>query len=436
MSDNQPQIVIKITRYGLPLVVGIFYLTATLAFEFTADSTLRMASFVRHGFVSPPIGGSPSPLWWFLLTIGGWFHLDILLASKVLSLVFCCATILVGYLVANEILRDRLIAFCVSLILALQGWLLQLAPSGSALSLAIVLILAAIFFMLRNEYVVAPFILGLSTLVVWQAVFILVPLCLDILLNSVSNRRAWKVIVSACFVYLGALLPWAIYAWVNSAEGVPILLTGSELPPLSITEMVTLSFLGLLCIIGFAPSLWSQDSRTESLRTNGGTLMFMGVLIVLGLIPYVDIWYAVLPLVVAYSFFGLTEVLKRTGRPLLLHSLSFVFTAFVLVLLQVDYYNVNKPSMARAVEEANERRIVAEWISTNVSSSRSVSAERVGALEYYAERHIAQLQQHGQPSDDFVVSSVHALACYEVAFTPMGETTTVPGQTYVVWKRK
>lgn len=438
MNESQSHIVIRITRYGLPLVVGIFYLTASLGFEFTSDSTLRMASFVQYGFLSPPIEGSPSPLWWFLVSIGGWFHVDLVLASKVLSLVFCCGTILVGYLVANEILRDRLIAFCVSLMLALQGWLLQLAPSGSALSLAIVLILTALFYMLRNEYVVAPFILGLCTLVLWQAMFLLIPLCIDIRINSVSKQRSWKVILSACVVYLSALLPWAVYAVVNSAKGAPMLLGVSELPPLSITGIVTLSILGMLGMFGLATSLQLQSSRMELLRTNGGALVFVGVLVALGSIVHVDVWYAVLPLVVVYSFFGLAEVLKRMGEQRFLHSLSLVFTAFILLLVQFDYHNVNKPSIARAVEEASQLRSVAAWISTNVPSGQSVAAECVGTIEYYAERPVALLQQAEEPLEDFVVSSGRTLAGYEIAFSlpASAEGTTAASRNHVIWRKK
>src|SRR5512134_1625178 len=113
VRDVQPSFVSTITRYGLPFVIGIFYFTASLGFEFTDASTMRMASFVKFGFASPIADGYPSPLWQFLLMMGEWFHLDPLLSSKVLSLVFSCLVVFVSYLVANEILRDRLIALCV-----------------------------------------------------------------------------------------------------------------------------------------------------------------------------------------------------------------------------------------------------------------------------------------------------------------------------------
>jgi hypothetical protein len=438
VGGDQPSFIINITRYGLPLVIGIFYLTASLGFEFTADSAMQMASVVKLGFASSIADGYASPQWQFLLMLGGWFHLDPLLTSKVLSLVFSCLVVFASYFVANEILRDRLIAFCVSLVLAMQGWLLQIAPSGSALSMAIALTLTALFFMLRNEYVVAPFLLGLCTLVYWQTAFLLIPLCVDIWINSVSKRRASKVMLSGCLVYLSALMPFGLYAWINNVAAIPVLFRIVELPALSLLAVAVLVFLGTLGVAGFVFSLLMAETRLESVRTNVGTLLFMIVLAFSGWILHLDVWYAAIPFIVVYAFFGLAEMLKRMAKERLLYSAVFVLTGLLLILFQMDYYRGNKPSMAAAISQTTELRIAAEWIKMRTSSGQRVCAERPGVLEYYSERPVAPLNPADSLGADFVITSQRDVTGYEVAFQPevMPDPASVHLQHSAVWRRK
>jgi hypothetical protein len=438
MRDDQPRFIINITRYGLPLVIGMFYLTASLGFEFTADSAMCMAGAVKFGFASPIADGYPSPLWHFLLMVGSWFHLDPLLTSKVLSLVFSCLAVFASYLVANELLRDRLIAFCISLAFAMQGWLVQVAPSGSALSLAVVLIMTVLFFVLRNEYVVAPFTLGLCTLVFWQAAFLLIPLCVDIWINSVSKRRASKVMLSACLVYVSALMPWGVYAWINNVAVVPVLLQVVELPAPSLWAVVVLALLGVLGVAELTFSLAKAVTRLDSIRSNTGMLLFMVILTLSGWILHLDVWYAVVPLIVVYAFSTLAEMLKRIAGEHLLYSVSFVLTGLLLVHFQFDYYRGNKPSMAAAIGQASELRVAAEWIKMNASSGQRVCAERPGVLEYYSERPVDPLSHHHPSLEDFVVTSQPDIAGYDIAFQPevVPGTPAVPGQHSAVWRRK
>lgn len=437
MNNNQHSYAIAITRYGLPFVVGIFYLTASLGFEFTDDSTFRVLSAMKDGGSSSPIV-FPSPLWQFLLMMAGWFHLNPLLTSKVLGLVFACSTIFVTYLVASELLHDRLMAFCVSLVSGMQGWLLHMAPSGSALMFAIALTLAALFFMLRNEYVVAPFILGLSTMVFWQAAFFLIPVCIDIWMNSVSKRRSSKVIFSACLVYLSALLPWVLYAWSKGVDGFPALLRGDEIPQFSPLMLAIVSLLGALGIVGMVLSALSSLDRTEMFRSHAGVLAFVFFLALLGLLSHSDVWLASLPLAVMYAFHGLSELLKRFGSQRLLYSVSFVLTGLLLVPLQLEYYRVNKPAMLLAVERANELQVVALWLQTNVPPTLRVCAERPGIIEYYAEISIAKLQPHDGLCGDVVVTSRREMPGYDIAFRPGGliDESTGAVQSYAVWRKK
>lgn len=432
MSDEQQSFVIKVTRYGLPVVVGIFYLTASLGFSFTSDSTFQMLGAARDA--TSVSEGFPSPLWRFLLMIGGSLGVDQLLASKVLSLVFSCAAILMMYLVANEILGDRLIAFCVSLVFGMEGWMLQLAPSGSALTLAILLVLTGLFFMLRNEYVVAPFMLGLCTLVFWQAVVLLIPLWMDIWINSVNKRRAAKVALSACIVYCSSLLPLVLYSWSSGTKGLPTMLQVAELPHISVMAAGILGLLGLVGVTGFGLVMRSSEKGIEALRTSCGVVAFMITLVLVGFAYRSQVWLAASPVITVYAYYGFAEILNRIRKQRLLYSLSFVLTGLLIVHLQIEYQRMNKPSMAAAVEQNVELRILSEWLRTNSSNGNSVCAEQPGIVGYYAERPVDPLSENKEPACALVVTSRREVAGYDLAFRPVAPPDD--GRHYAVWRKK
>lgn len=431
MIDDQQSFVIRVTRYGLPLVVGIFYLTASLGFSYTSDSTFQLACAAREAGVSD---GFPSPLWQFLLVIGRTLGLDQLLTSKVLSMVFSCIVILVGYLIANEVLGDRLMAFCVSLVFGIQGWMLQLAPSGSALTLGILLTLAGLFFMLRNEYVVAPFMFGLCTLVAWQAVFLLIPLWIDIWNNSVNKRRAGKVVLGACIVYCSSLLPLVLYLWNSGKWGLPTMLRVAGLPHMSVLAILVLGLLCILGVAGFMLMMRSSEMRKETLRTSGGVIAFLIVLLLMASTGHSQGWLAAWPIIVVYAYSGFARVLSWLRKQQQLYSLSFVLTGLLVVHLQIEYQRENRPLMAAAVARNAELRILSEWLKINSPDASSVCAEHPGIVGYYAERAVDPLGDQEEPGREWVVTSRQGVLGYDVAFKPA--VSTEGEQHYAVWRRK
>ncbi|MBM2839527.1 MAG: hypothetical protein HW412_55 [Bacteroidetes bacterium] len=433
-SEHRP-FVVNITRYGLPIVVGIFYLTASRGFEYTSESTFQLLNIMNNSSTVSSGDGVPSPLWQFLLTVGGRLNLNSLLAAKVLGLVFSCIAILVVYLTANEILRDHLTAFCVSLVAAMQGWLLQIAPSGSPFTLAMTLTFAGLFFMLRNEYVVAPFMFGLCTLVSWQAVFFMIPLCVDIWMNSVSKKRAAKVLLSGCLVYLCALLPWLLFVWKNGGDGLPVLLPVSELPQLSPFAWIVLTLLVAVAGTGFVVALRFSGNAREAVRTHSGLLMFVVVAGLIGIVYHTEMWLVVIPVVAALAFLGLAELLKHLGHQHLLYSASFVLTGLLLVHLQLDYYRVNKPAMESAIGQATELYSPAEWLRLNTTPSQTVCAEHPHILEYYAQRLVIPLKENDEACGDFIVTSRQHVTGYEVVSKLDRESSEV-SSAYAVWRKK
>jgi hypothetical protein len=179
-------------------------------------------------------------------------------------------------------------------------------------------------------------------------------------------------------------------------------------------------------------------TRVESLRTNVGTLLFMIILALSGWMFHIDVWYAMVPLIIVYAFFGLVEFLKRTARERLLYSAVVVLTGFLLVHSQIDFYRGNKPSMAAAISQASELRIAAEWVKMNASSNQSVCAKQPGIIEYYSERPVGLMSSPGLSGGDLLVTSQRDVAEYEIVFQP--EMTPDPSSDGVrhnaVWRRK
>lgn len=418
----------SVARFGLPFVICVFYLTASLGFQFTADSAFMMAMTIGTGDAA----GS-SPLWQFLLVVGKWFHLDALVVGKVLSLLLTSSTILLVFLVANEILRDRILSLLVSLVFAMQGWLLQIAPSGSALSLAIVLCLGGIFFALRNEYVVAPFVLGAAALVSWHVVLLMVPLSIDIWMNSVSKRHAWHVILMSWIVFLCAVLPWVVFGASKTMSGIPILLEFTGLHSASWFSMV---MLGVLLLASAAGLVLSFSARREHFRTLASVALFTAVLAIIGIAFQVQVWLAAVPLIFILSFIGIAETLRFVGRERLIYSATLVLTGLMLVISQIDYQTVTRPLMVSAIAYTAEFRIAGEWIKSEIPKQLAVESEYPGVVAFYSSRPVSRLNS-GEASADILVTTSGAPSGYDSVFRPPHPFDAGEPDAYVtVWRRR
>src|SRR3972149_1363830 len=102
-------------KFGLGGVVLIFYATALLHFGYTPDDTfiyLRFAKNIMHGggfAFNPgePTYGVTSPLWTLLIAAGGLLNLDLSLVAKVLDLLAASFALVMFYLLAFEVIRER-----------------------------------------------------------------------------------------------------------------------------------------------------------------------------------------------------------------------------------------------------------------------------------------------------------------------------------------
>lgn len=440
---KKEDLVLQIVRYGLPLVVLVFYVTASLGFDYTADNTFVTLRYARDGVAATDsaqepaggIAGTPTPLWVFLLFLGTVAHLDVLLASKVLGLFFSCLVILCTYLVAYEVLADRLIAFCIALVLAVQSWFLQIAVSGSAMPLAMTLSLAALFFLLRNEYMLASLLAGLSALVVWQAVGLLPALLIDAYVNSVNKRRAFKVMVSAVLVYFTALTPWILYAVWHRVRPTPVLYSPGELPGM-FAGGTSLIVLAVAMIFGIIRLLKSQSRGLLWVRAQIAPLLWMGWLGLTAFRGGMELVFMAVPLLIVYAFHGFREVLQLSTRPVQAYTWIFIVTGLLIVENQFAFNLRARPAMQLSTVRAGELMTIARWLRANTPAGAVVSAEHPGVLGFYSGRNVTS--PGDIPDPDYVVSPGIPVGGFTMVYRP----AHLPGADqgvedhFAVWKRR
>ncbi len=417
MNDEHPALSLNLARFGLPAIILIFYMTAILAFEYTPDSTyeeLLLAKGLTAGDIS-----TPGTIWRLLLGVGELLHLDSLLVVKVLSLLFSCAAILMSFLIAFEILVDRVLAFSIALVVGVQPWLIQLAVSGSSVSLGAALTLATVFFMLRNEYLLAAILAGVSALTFWQGTGLLIILVIDALMNSLSPQRGMKVAASVLLVGLVTWLPWTLFALVTKhTVGLPdiVPVTDVELP--SLTTTVVLIVLGISIAI-MAGISWREGGESGALLRN--QLAPTMVVLWLGLSSWISgsfSWLIGLPICLALLVLTLRMFLAANNRGHLVHGYSFLVIGVLLVLFQLDFYRSTKPCMQSRIASSNELMAIAYWIRSNVPVANEVNADSPWILAYYSGRRIDRVND--VPAM-YVVSSVRPDTSYKPVYDPVKE---------------
>jgi len=446
MNEQQSSVTVQLVRYGLPLVVLIFYVTASRWFDYTPDSTFLALHYARNVIYVGEFkehllnvtNGTPQPLWLMMLGIGTLLHLDLVLVAKVMSLFFSCCVILCAYLLALEVMEGRLIGFCTALAVGMQAWLLHAAPTGSALPLGVMLSIASLFFLLRNEYVLATLSAGLCTMVFWQAAGLMVFILVDIGINSVNKRRGMKVIVSAVLVYVCTLLPWFLSRGWFDLPLLPVLIPVVDWSAFDALTVVAIALqVALMCsgIMLFA-RLGSQGWST--LRGHITPFLWIIWLVALGIFGTPDLVWIAFPLVTVYAFLGLKEILQHVQRPNLLNILPFILTGLLLIQSQITFGSVQRPYMVSAIDDSNELAVIGYWLKVHAGADALIASERRGTVAFYAAKPVMVYVHGTSPHSDFVVSSKREIQGYTMVYAPddnAGMLSGTSGEHFAVWKR-
>ena len=438
MIDEHHPATVQIARFGLPLIILIFYITASLSFEYTPDSTYSLLQQVKvMSEPGLPGAGSSSPLWMLLIVIGRLVHVDTLVTAKVFSLFFCSLIILFSFLLANEVLRDRLLSFCVALVVAVQWWLLQAGPSGSAVGFGVLLSLVSVFFLLRNEYLLSALFIGLSTLVFWQAVGLFVLLMTDIVLNSVDRRLAGKMMGGAALAYCCVMLPWVFYAVTHGLPMAAMLVPLDGSSGFSSVVLSSLSVLGALTVAAVIVIARSGEEGKLVIRTQVAPLVWICVVFLVGSIANPEFIYMGIPLLIVYGFLGLRETLVRVRWERSVYAVALVLTGVLIIQNQFAFGSVKTDIFQRTTDENRELASIAIWLKANTPAETTIVTDKPGIIGYYSDLSVTLPGK--TENAPYVVSRAMELEGYEVAFTPAAEglgEIPVGGSLYSVWKRK
>ncbi|HLB00452.1 MAG TPA: hypothetical protein VJO14_03615 [Bacteroidota bacterium] len=214
---------------AMAVLVCLFYFSAASHFDYTTDDSYIYYQYARNltggdglSFnAGTPSYGFTSPLWLLIMSAGGAAGADMPFFSKMLDLLFASMSVMLVFFLSFELTRDVAVSFCTSLAFSVNAWLLRWAGSGLETSLAVFLLLAFFRYLLRNEYAASAGVLGLLTLVRPEASLLLVPMLMDLRLNSVDLSRAWRTGVRVVSVWLVIVLPWVLYAYAAFGSVVP-----------------------------------------------------------------------------------------------------------------------------------------------------------------------------------------------------------------------
>lgn len=414
-SPDEHRFSLLVARAGVPLLILVYYATATQQFEYTPDSTFATLG----GLHRVPIDS----LWTALVALMARLGADAVLTAKVFSLVLCSASILLSFLIANEMVRDPLLALVAALAVAYQAWLIQLGPAGSGEALALALTLGTMFFLLRNEYLLAVICAGLASLVAWQAAGLLPVLLLDVFLNSIDKTRSAKVISGLVLVFAAVVLPWGLYCLYRGEAIIP------TLEQIGRDGAVSLHFsFEILLLMGtmFVGVVFLM------LRDRLALTVFLPVLLWIAIASFSGraMLPLAVPLMIAYVFFLLQRIARSYPVRHLGYILALVLGTLGLAYNQLVVFPAVRSSTNIALTEQDELRDIARWLRANIEHDQPIAAPRQfeGLLTFYSER---QIRDGRAP---VVVTNAAILPGYHLAYSPPSLDSSL--SHYRVWRKE
>jgi arabinofuranosyltransferase len=434
-------------KFGLGVVVLIFYATAALHFGYTPDDTYIYLRFAKNiisggGFAfnaGEPTYGVTSPLWTLLIAAGGWMRLDPYLVAKVLDLLFASFALVIFYFLAFEVIRERLIAFLATFVFSANVWLMRWASSGMETSLSVLLVLSAVLYCMRNEYLLAATICGFLSLVRPEGFALFAIIIGDLFLNSIDKRRAGRIALVSIFIFFLIVGPWLVFAVLTfgtivantmPAKGSLDADFGSVTSvALSIGRTIaTSSLLEFILAVTAVVVMWRVKER-NAVRQHFLPFAWIGFLIVVYVGTGADVvsryLLLILPFIILYGFFGLSkllEILHRSAR--LSVSIALAFAAVILIQNQYFYQVYVKPHMARYADGVEECLTpIAIWLKENTPDQTVVVAPDVGVIGYWSERKICdlaglitpemkRLRTQGLSYDELMTQHLFISVCY------------------------
>jgi hypothetical protein len=418
MKNQQHPMIVQVVRFGLPLVVAVYYATAARGFPYTADCGYAAANWSalllgqRTGL---PGTGMFSLFWTVLLALGGTLGLDLLLVGKIMSLLFACFGVLGLYLLGVEILDDRILAFSAALIVALDPLLLQAGPCGTPATALMALSTASLFFTRRRDFALAAVFAGLGTVLAWPAAVLMVSLGLEVRSLSDGPSRS-ETFFGACAVFLAVVLPWMVFAW---AKGLPLVsdigVPGSALA-IGWWTLVPALLCVLMTVAGIVVIHRSRLLQLVLGEPSWGVLAWILWVGVAGFLCGRDFWLAGSPLLLLGAMQGLRAMVPALREEVANYSVAFGATALLLVVNQAIFLTAGKESMNEALEAEQDAIPSVQWISARLPAAITIESEVPGLTECLLRSGQRVSPRPASVTAEYVLSSEKSIQGYREIF--------------------
>ena len=407
---------------SLPIIVGLFYLTASSHFAYTPDETyvyLRFAGNIAGGLgvsfnPGEPGYGLTSPLWVLAIAAGARLGIDPYIAAKGLDLVFAGGAVLVFALLAFEMSRDVALSICATIAFSVNAWLLRWAGTGTEASASVLLVLTAVLFCLRNEYALSMISTALLTLLRPEAVVLAVIIIADLFINSHSARQSARLSLKLLGLYALLISPWLVYEWIKfgsvwpgpgpgntgldfsadnragAAERVIAALTAADG-----CALVVLAVSAAVLVAGrrvrTAPQ--TEGSGFFAFRQSFASLCWMIIIPVLciftGAGSVSRCLLLAMPFTVLLAFSFAARAVSLIPARYAGYAAVFVLTGAIMLQNQLFYVRTVLPDI-RAFEAGVESCLVpiGDWFRQNTPSGTSILTGDIGTIGYHADRKV------------------------------------------------
>ncbi|MDI6803850.1 MAG: hypothetical protein QME58_08390 [Bacteroidota bacterium] len=395
------------------LIIGSFILISYIHFNYTPDDTFIYLQFSRNiingeGFAfnsGNPIYGVTSPLWTLIISMFGYFGLNLLSAAKYADLFFALTSILLFYKLANKIIQDKWIALFATVTFAFNAWLIRWTGTGMETSLSVLLTLVVLLSALNNKYYSTALFLSLLMLVRPETLLLTFLYFVFIYMNAVDVKIYFKKTAILLWIFGFILLPWFAYAYTNFGSIIPntaLAKAGLSINPdnfywtfkdiiktISVTDGLPLA----LFLIGIMLTLLKYEKYKVWLISNFLPLSWVIGLIFLYLITQANVvsryLLMITPLLIIYSFYFVTKWLCDLKLAKYYKFFLIIFTILIVSQNIYIYKDYIKPSIDAFTKGMNECFIpLGIWLKNNTEKNVVVMTPDIGAIGYYSERKI------------------------------------------------
>lgn len=426
-------------------IVVVFFLNVKTHFNYTTDDTYIYLQFAKNIITgngisfnpSEPTYGITSPLWLFMISIGGWLGLDLYLTAKWLDILFACSSLVVFYLLSFQVIKDKAVAITAVIAFSVNAWFMRWAGSGMETSLAVFLSLLMVLFFIRMKYSLSIFFTALLTLVRPEGSLFVLIIFADIYFSKSIEKKIW-LFTKLITIFLGIIIPWILYARSVFGTFIPNTMLGkvgfnfslheSYLTSVDILQTLAVTD-GIVIII--IVGLILKDLLRKSVRKENSIIhklieLFRNNFLLFGWILIVLLFYIlsdtnvvsrylllIIPVLIVYGFYFFYGYLKSIYDERYVYFGIFMLTAFVMIQNQIFYHRIVRPGIEEFSSGMENCLIpIGKWLNKNTNPKATILVGDIGAIGYYSDRRIYDAA--GLASPEFLPLLKRGMSPYQI----------------------